>query len=109
MIEIREYIGSDGRSPYARWFDRLDARAAAKVAIALVRLQQGNVSNVKSVGAGVQECRIDFGPGYRVYFGRDGDTLIVLLGGGTKKRQRQDIETARVLWQRYRQAKAREV
>ena len=109
MIEIREYIGSDGRSPYARWFDRLDARAAAKVAIALVRLQQGNVSNVKSVGAGVQECRIDFGPGYRVYFGRDGDTLIVLLGGGTKKRQRQDIETARVPWQRYRQAKAREV
>ncbi len=109
MIEIREYIGSDGRSPYARWFDRLDARAAAKVAIALVRLQQGNVSNVKSVGAGVQECRIDFGPGYRVYFGRDGDTLIVLLGGGTKKRQRQDIETARVLWQRYRQARAREV
>ena len=95
MIEIKEYIGTDGRSPYARWFDRLNARAAAKVAIALVRLEQGNFSNAKSVGAGVNECRIDFGPGYRVYFGRDGDTLIILLGGGTKKRQQQDIESAK--------------
>ena len=102
MIEIREYIGSDGRSPYARWFDRLNALAAAKVAIALVRLQQGNVSNVRSVGAGVQEYRIDFGPGYRIYFGKDGDSLIVLLGGGTKKRQQRDIEDAKGLWRHYR-------
>ncbi|MDE0705894.1 MAG: type II toxin-antitoxin system RelE/ParE family toxin [Rhodospirillaceae bacterium] len=108
MIVIREYIGSDGHSPYARWFLRLNAQAAAKVAIALVRLQQGNFSNVKGVGAGVQECRINFGPGYRIYFGKDGDTLIVLLGGGTKKRQRQDIETAKMLWQRYKRARARE-
>ena len=108
MIEIREYIGSDGRSPYARWFDRLDVQSAAKVTIALVRLQQGNFSNVKSVGAGVQEVGISFGPGYRVYFGRDGDTLIVLLGGGTKKRQRQDIEAAKTLWRRYKGAGMRE-
>ena len=108
MIAIKEYIGSDGHSPYVRWFVRLNAQAAAKVAIALVRLQQGNVSNVKSVGAGVQECRINFGPGYRVYFGRDGDMLIVLLGGGTKKRQRKDVETAKMLWQRYKHVRARE-
>lgn len=102
MIEIREYIDSDGRSPYARWFDRLNAQAAAKVAVALVRLQQGNDSNVKSVGAGVQEYRIDFGPGYRIYFGKDSDSLIVLLGGGTKKRQQRDIDDAKRLWRHYR-------
>ena len=82
MIEIREYIDTLGRSPFARWFDGLNARAAAKVATALARMAQGNLSNAKSIGAGVSEYRIDFGPGYRVYFGKDGDTLIILLGGG---------------------------
>ena len=66
MIEIREYVDTEGRSPYAKWFDKLDARAAAKIATALVRLEQGNLSNLKSVGAGVSEYRVDFGPGYRV-------------------------------------------
>ncbi len=97
MIEIREYIATQGRSPYARWFDGLNARAAAKVATALVRIEQGNLSGAKGVGAGVSEYRIDFGPGYRVYFGKDGNTLIILLGGGTKKRQKKDIEAARPL------------
>ena len=87
MIEIREYIDPKGSSPYARWFDRLNAQAAAKTATALVRMEQGNFSSVVGVGAGVLECRIDFGPGYRVCFGKDGDALIILLGGGTKKRQ----------------------
>ena len=87
MYEIREYIDPEGRSPYARWFTRPDAQAAAKTATTLVRVEQGNLSNVPSVGAGVLECRIYVGPGYRVYFGRDGDALIILLGGGTKKRQ----------------------
>ena len=107
-MEILEYIDAEGRSPYARWFNRLDARAAAKVATALVRIEQGNLSNAKSVGAGVLECRIDFGPGYRVYFGRDGDTVVILLGGGTKKRQQKDIGSARDLWQEYRHRKQRE-
>ena len=108
MIEIREYIDIDGRSPYAGWFDRLDARAAAKMATALVRMEQGNISSVKSVGSGVFECRIDFGPGYRVYFGKDGEMLIVLLGSGTKRRQQQDIETARVLWREYKRRRRSE-
>ena len=108
MIEIREYIDIDGRSPYAGWFDRLDARAAAKMATALVRMEQGNISSAKSVGSGVFECRIDFGPGYRVYFGKDGEMLIVLLGGGTKTRQQQDIETARVLWREYKRRRRSE-
>ena len=108
MIEVREYLDPQGRSPYAKWFDGLDARAAAKVATALVRMEQGNLSNAKGVGGGVFEYRVDFGPGYRVYFGRDGDTLIILLGGGTKKRQKRDIEAARDLWRAYRRRKKRE-
>ena len=107
MIEIREYIDTEGRRPYARWFNRLNAQAAAKVVTALVRMEQGNLSNTKGVGSGVLECRIDFGPGYRVYFGKEGDVLIILLGGGTKKRQQQDIETAHDLWQEYRRRKRR--
>ena len=97
MIEIREYVDAEGRSPYARWFNRLNAQAAAKVATTLVRMEQGNLPGVKGVGAGVFESRIDFGPSYRVYFGKDGNALIVLSGGGTKKRQQQDIETAKDL------------
>ena len=108
MIEIREYVDTRGRSPYARWFDGLDARAAAKVATALIRMEQGNLSNTKGLGAGVWEYRIDFGPGYRVYFGRDGDTLVILLGGGTKKRQQKDIEAAQDLWRDYKRRKRRE-
>ena len=108
MIELREFIDAKGRSPYARWFNRLNAQAAAKVAITLVRMEQGNLSNAKGVGGGVLECRIDFGPGYRIYFGKEGDTLIVLLGGGTKKSQQQDIETARELWREYKRRKRQE-
>ena len=108
MIEIREYVGTEGRSPYGKWFDRLNAQAAAKVATALVRMEQGNLSNAKGIGAGVSEYRIDFGPGYRIYFGKDGDMLIILLGGGTKKRQQKDIEVAKTLWREYKQRKRQE-
>jgi putative addiction module killer protein len=108
MIEIREYIDAQGRSPDARWFDGLNARAAAKVATALVRMEQGNLSNAKGMGAGVSQYRLDFGPGYRVYFGKDADTLIILLGGGTKKRQSKDIEAAQDLWREYKQRKRQE-
>ena len=108
MIEIREYIDTLGRSPFARWFDGLNAHAAAKVATALARMEQGNLSNAKGVGAGVSEYRINFGPGYRVYFGKDGDTLIILLGGGTKKRQQREIEAAQDLWREYKRRKRQE-
>jgi len=105
MVEVREYLDRCGRSPYAAWFDHLNREAAAKVAAALARMQQGNLSNAKSVGAGVYEYRIDFGPGYRIYFGKDGDRLVILVGGGTKKRQQEDIHTALVRWQDYKQRK----
>jgi putative addiction module killer protein len=108
MVEVREYLDRRGHSPFAAWSDRLNGEAAAKVAAALARIQQGNFSNAKGVGAGTYEFRIDFGPGYRIYFGKDGDLLVVLLGGGTKKRQQDDIVTALARWQDYKQRKATE-
>jgi putative addiction module killer protein len=108
LVEVREYLDRGGRSPYAAWFDRLNREAAAKVVAALTRLQQGNFSNAKSVGAGVYEYRIDFGPGYRIYFGKDGERLVILVGGGTKKRQQEDIKTALARWQDYKQRKMAE-
>ncbi|MCY4651914.1 MAG: type II toxin-antitoxin system RelE/ParE family toxin [Dehalococcoidia bacterium] len=107
-MEIREYIDDRGRNPFGRWFNGLDARAAVRVRTSLARMESGNLSNVRGVGRGVLECRINVGPGYRVYFGRDGDTLIILLGGGTKTRQQGDIERARGLWQEYRRRKQQE-
>ena len=105
MIDVREYNNRQGHSSYADWFDALNAQAAAKVATAVTRMALGNFSNVKGVGSGVFECRIDFGPGYRVYFGKDGERLVILLGGGTKKRQQQDIKAAVANWQDYKQRK----
>ena len=109
MPEIREYVDHRGRSPFGRWFDALEAGAATRVRTALARMEVGNLSNVRGVGSGVLENRINVGPGYRVYFGRDGDTLIVLLGGGTKTRQQRDIEDARELWREYQRRKQQEV
>jgi putative addiction module killer protein len=104
-VQILEYLDTDGESPYRHWFESLNAQAAAKVAVALTRMELGNLSNVKSVGAGVQEFRIDFGPGYRIYFGRDGDQLVILLAGGTKTRQQNDISTAQKRWADYKKRK----
>jgi putative addiction module killer protein len=103
--EIRYYVTSERRQPFAAWFADLEPVARAKVTRAIVRLEQGNVSNVKSVGEGVLEYRIDFGPGYRVYFGRDGESLVILLTGGTKKRQQRDIDDAHAYWRLYKESK----
>jgi len=101
-ISVREYLDDKGNSPYRKWFGRLDPVAAAKATTATYRLQQGNFSNVKGVGAGMFEYRIDFGPGYRIYFGKDGPDIVILLGGGTKKRQSQDIQAAKISWHDYK-------
>lgn len=95
---LREYLDARGHSPFARWFNALEAPAAAKVAVSLYRLEQGNFSNVEGVGDGVYEIKVNFGPGYRVYFGKEGDSIVILLGGGSKKRQSQDIATAQDRW-----------
>jgi putative addiction module killer protein len=105
MIEVVYYSRADGDCPFADWFHDLDSQAAAKVANAIDRMQQGNWSEVKSVGDGVLERRIHFGPGYRVYFGRDGNELVLLLPGGTKSRQQTDIERLKRLWAEYKRRK----
>src|SRR3989338_6953244 len=104
-LSLLEYLDRAGSSPFAAWFRSLDAAAAAKVTTALRRLELGNFSNVKGVGAGVFEYRIDFGPGYRVYFGKDGETVVILLGGGTKKRQSAAIASAHKAWDDYKRRK----
>jgi putative addiction module killer protein len=105
MVELRQYQTAGEHSPYAAWFGGLDAVAAAKIVTALTRLEAGNTSNVKAVGEGVSELKIDFGPGYRVYFGWDGLDLVILLGGGTKKRQNSDIQKAQGYWSDYKTRK----
>jgi putative addiction module killer protein len=101
---IRELI-RDEASPFGEWFNCLDSTAANKVTTALYRLQYGNLSNAKSVGSGVFEYKIDFGPGYRIYFGLDGNILIILLCGGTKKTQQNDIDKAKKYWLEYKAGK----
>ena len=105
VIKVVEYIRADGSNPFKTWFDDLDAQAAAKVATATLRLELGNTSNVKWIGT-IGEFRIDWGSGYRVYLGRDGTELIILLAGGTKKRQQADIERAKALFAEYKARKA---
>jgi putative addiction module killer protein len=102
IMDVREYLTSEGDSPFGDWFDDLDAQAAAKVTIALARIGQGNLSNIKGVGSGVFEFKVNFGPGYRIYFGKDGDTLVILVAGGTKARQQRDIEHAQARWHDYK-------
>ena len=97
VILVEEYLREDGSSPYREWFAGLDAQAAAKIAIATLRLATGNTANVKWFGA-FGEYRLDWGPGYRIYLARDRDAVIILFGGGTKNRQQKDIERARALW-----------
>lgn len=105
MIEIVECLNAQGQSPYREWFFALDPRAAATVTVAIERLADGNTSRVKAIGEGAAEIRIDRGPGYRIYFGWDGKTLVVLLGGGTKRRQQRDIADALALWRLYKARK----
>ena len=107
MISIREYLSPDGENPFRQWFDGLDPQAAAIVTVAIGRLGDGNTSNVKPIGEGAAELRIDRGPGYRIYFGWDGKVLVILLGGGTKRRQHKDIEAALRRWRDYKSNKTR--
>jgi putative addiction module killer protein len=106
VLNVREYIDAAGPSPFTRWLCALNVHAAAKVAAALERIADGNLSNIKAIGNGVLEYKIDFGPGYRMYLGRDGERLVILLAGGTKKLQRQDIQRAKANWEDYRTRKA---
>ena len=105
-VRIREYLDSKGSSPWAEWRRSLDAEARTNVTIALYRMAEGNFSNVKGVGAGVFERVLDWGPGYRIYFAKDGDTVVILLGGSSKKGQQRAIDEAKHHWADYRRRKA---
>jgi putative addiction module killer protein len=105
IVDIRYYVDVGGDAPFAEWFAELEPVASARIACAIARMEQGNFSNAKGVGEGVQEYKIDFGPGYRVYFGLDGDTIVILLTGGTKKRQQRDIDAAKACWRDYKLSK----
>ena len=103
-MNVQEYIREDGSNPYQVWFDGLNAMVAVKVVVARSRLEVGNTSNVKWFD-GIGEYRIDWGPGYRIYLVQDCQELIMLLGGGTKKRQQADIDQALLLHQEYQRRK----
>lgn len=104
QYRIKEYTEGE-KSPFAEWFNRLDATAAARVDRDIRRLESGNFGAAKVLKGGISELRLDFGPGYRVYYGMDGKTLVILLGGGDKKRQATDIADAVERWERYKKAK----
>ncbi len=106
MPDVVEYLDEEGSSPFGDWFCRLAAQAAVKVRRAIARMEAGNFGDSKGVGKGVMECRIDFGPGYRLYYGKDGDELVLLLAGGTKQRQQRDIEIAHRRWSDYKARKS---
>jgi putative addiction module killer protein len=108
MVEVREYVDARGHAPYRDWIVQLDTSTRARIITAVLRLEQGNFSAAKSAGSGVSELRLDFGPGYRVYFGKDGDRLVILLGGGSKRRQQADIIAAHALWAEYKKRKREE-
>jgi putative addiction module killer protein len=105
VIEIRQFLTEQGRSPYREWFLSLDNATQVRIEIAIQRLELGNTSGLKSVGAGVLEQRIHFGPGYRLYLGRDGAQAIILLAGGSKQHQQRDIERAKKFWEQYKRYK----
>ena len=105
MLTIRLYLQENGTAPYQEWEDSLDGRTAARVVRYVKRMEQGNFGNSAPVGSGVSELKIDMGPGYRVYYGKDGNTLVILLGGGSKKRQSRDIRDAIERWKLYKKSK----
>ena len=108
LIRVEEYVPEDGSNPYKKWFDSLDPQSAAKLTTAKLRLELGNTSSVKWF-AGMGECVIDWGPGYRVYLAKDGETLIVLFGGGTKRGQQRDIDQAKALLAEYKARKRAQI
>lgn len=101
--ELQIYVTQGGQAPFSEWLSSLhDARARAKVRVRLDRIRLGNFGDCRGVGEGVQELRIDYGPGYRVYFGQVGLTIVILLCGGEKSTQNKDIDLAKQYWSDYR-------
>ena len=102
IVELREYLTESGQNPFRSWLEGLrDRQARAKIRVRLNRIRLGNFGDSKSVGGGVSELRIPHGPGYRVYFGRKENSVVILLYGGDKKSQSRDIALAIEYWHDY--------
>lgn len=103
MNEIRSFVDDNGQKPFDKWFKKLrDQRAEARILVRLDRLANGLEGDAKSVGGeGVKELRIPEGKGYRVYYGWDGDAVVILLCGGDKSSQKRDIDRAKRYWRQY--------
>lgn len=100
--KIREYLTEDGINPFRNWLSTLDIKIKARVQARLMRFEQGNFGDHKSVGNGIWEARFMFGSGYRVYYALDGQEVVLLLLGGDKQSQPKDIRKAQQHWQDYR-------
>jgi len=101
--EVRVYARSDGSEPFTQWLRGLrDGSTRNRIRQRIARVRLGNFGDTRSVGEGVQELRIPFGPGYRVYFGREGDAIVILLCGGDKSTQTRDIKRAQDYWRDHR-------
>lgn len=100
---VREYITADGANPFRNWLARLALETRARIQVRILRFEAGNLGDHKAVGDGVWEARLDFGPGYRVYFAKAGRTVVLLLVGGDKRSQAKDINQAKQYWAQYRQ------
>jgi putative addiction module killer protein len=105
VLTVREYLTAAGRNPFREWLGTLDVAVSARVQARVLRFELGNLGDHKSVGASVWEARLAFGPGYRLYFGKEGESIIVLLLGGAKASQRRDIRRAQGFWRDYLEAK----
>ena len=106
-MDVREYLTADGRNPYREWLDTLDVTPRARIQARVLRFSAGNLGDHKSVGGGVWEARVMFGPGYRIYFGKDGAQLVLLLLGGDKSTQMADVARAQACWKVYQEGKPR--
>jgi putative addiction module killer protein len=104
-LTVREYVTADGRNPFREWLRSLTKTVAARIQLRVLRFELGNLGDHKNVGEGVWEARVMFGPGYRIYFGKDGDSIVVLLVGGDKRSQAKDIARAQAFWRDYLEAK----
>ena len=103
-LTIREFLTAEDRSPFRTWVEKLEVTVKARVQARVLRFETGNLGDCRAVGGGVWEARLMFGPGYRVYFGREGFSIILLLLGGDKASQRKDIRDARRFWREYLEA-----
>ncbi len=103
------YCSRDGKLPFDDWLhDLRDQNAVARIVARIGRVRRGNLGDCKPVGEGVSELRVDYGPGYRVYFGQKGQTLVILLCGGDKRTQEHDIQIAKNYWRDYQERESNE-